>query len=75
MAGNVATPHPGCFWRVVIPDHIGRLQVLVIDGIVLSHQRQRGLVVEVNALPLQLLMRLRQQRDRLAASAASLLAA
>jgi hypothetical protein len=49
------------FGKVVVPDHVGRLQVLMIDGVILAHQLERYLVVEVLSLSLHLLMRLRQQ--------------
>jgi hypothetical protein len=45
---------------MVIPDHVGRLQVFVLDGVVLAHQCQRRLVVEISPLAARLLMRLRQ---------------
>jgi hypothetical protein len=44
---------------VVILHHIGGLRVLVIGGIVGSHQGERGLVVNVLSLAPHLLMRLR----------------
>jgi hypothetical protein len=40
--------------EVVIPEHVGRLQRFVIDGVVLLHQRERRLVVEVLPLALDL---------------------
>ena len=47
--------HPASAMRlgeVVILDHVGRLQIFVIDRVVLAHQLQRRLVLEV--LPLAL---------------------
>src|SRR5690242_12168025 len=59
--------------QVMIPYHIGDLQIFEIDGVVLAQQMQRGLVVEVEALALDVLMRLAQQRFGLAASLTPLL--
>src|SRR5690348_7908733 len=36
----------------------------MVDGVVLAHQLERGLVVKVSPLATYLLMRLRQQHDR-----------
>src|SRR5262245_60149632 len=55
--------------------HVGGLQVLVIDGVISTHERQRCFVMEVGALPLHLLMRFGEQCDRLPAAVAALLAA
>jgi hypothetical protein len=44
--------------QVVIPHHVGRLEVFVIDRIMLLNERQRGLVVEVLPLASHLLIRL-----------------
>src|SRR5262249_3514007 len=35
----------------VVPEQVGRLQILVVDDVELTHERQRALVVEVLALP------------------------
>src|SRR5262249_1034199 len=43
----------------MVPDHVGRLQLFVIDGVVLADQRQRGLAVEVRPRPAYVLMGLR----------------
>jgi hypothetical protein len=53
---------------VVVLDHGADLQVLVIDGVVLAHEGERRLVVNVLSLALDLLMRLGQQRYCLAAA-------
>jgi hypothetical protein len=45
--------------EVVIPDHIADLQAFVIDRVVLTSQRQRGLVAKVLALTTRHLMRFR----------------
>ncbi len=63
MLRNCSTsPHPDALGEMVVLEHVGRLQVLVIDRVVAAHQRQRRLVVEVLPLAPHLLMRLRQQR-------------
>jgi hypothetical protein len=51
---------------VVIPHHVGRLELLVIDRIILADKRQCCLVVEVPPLASHLLMRSRQEVDCLA---------
>jgi hypothetical protein len=45
--------------QVVVPEHIADLHVLVIDRVVLTHEGERGLVVEVLSLPPHRLLRLR----------------
>jgi hypothetical protein len=60
---------------VVVLDHIGRPQVLVIDRVVGLFQVERHLMVEVSSLMLHLEMRLRQQLHRRKAAMAPLLAA
>jgi hypothetical protein len=60
--------------EMVVPDHIGRLQVLMRDHVVLTHQRERRLVVKVLPLAPDLLVRLGQQYDRLAPAIAPFLA-
>ena len=52
--------------QVVVPYHIGDLQVFQIDRVVGPEQRQRRLVVEVLSLASHPLMRLGQQGHRLA---------
>jgi hypothetical protein len=47
--------------KVVIPNQVGRLQVLVRDGVVLARQGERRLVVTVLSLTAHSLMRLRQR--------------
>jgi hypothetical protein len=47
--------------KVVVPDHIGRLQLFMIDRVVLLNEGQRRLMVEVLSLATYRLMRLRQQ--------------
>ena len=56
-------------------DHVARLQVLVVDGVVLAQQLKRCLVVEVRSLPLHLQMGPGQQLDLVLAPVASLCAA
>jgi hypothetical protein len=59
--------------EVVVLDHVGRVQVFVIDRIVRPHQGERRLMVKILPLALQLLMRLGKQRYRLAPTMAALL--
>ena len=59
--------------EMVVPDHVGRLQILKVDGIILLDQRVRFFVVKVAPLPLHLLVRLCEQVHRLAPSVAPLL--
>jgi hypothetical protein len=42
---------------MVVPDHVGRLQVLVIDGVIGTNERQRCLLVKIPPLATHLLMR------------------
>ena len=46
--------------KVVVPDQVGRLQVLMIDRVVCAHQGKRRLMVEVLSLATHFLMRFRQ---------------
>jgi hypothetical protein len=59
---------------MVIPHHVGGLQVLVIDRIVGLNERPGCLVVKVTALATDLLMRFRQQCDGLTPAMTSFLA-
>jgi hypothetical protein len=59
---------------MVILDHVGRLQVFVIDRVVRPNKRQRRLMVKVLSLAAHCLMRLGEQDDCLAPPIASLLA-
>jgi hypothetical protein len=43
---------------MVIPDHVGRLQLLVKDHVVLTYERERRLVMKVLPLAPDLLVRL-----------------
>src|SRR5712691_1447644 len=52
---------------------IGGLNGLVIDGVVLAHERQGGLVVKVDPLPAHVLVFLGEQFHRLLATVAALL--
>src|SRR5215469_12651242 len=61
--------------EVVVPDQVGHRQVFQIDRVVLPHQEERRLVVEVVPLPTDLLVLLRQELHRFAAAPAALLAA
>jgi hypothetical protein len=60
--------------EAVILEHVGRLQIFVIEHIVLSHELERNLLVEVLSLAAHRLMRLGQQRHRLTSACAALLA-
>jgi hypothetical protein len=60
--------------EVVVHEHIGRLQLLVIDRVVGSDQRQGRLMVKVCSLAAHLLMRLGSQLHRFLAAIAPLLA-
>jgi hypothetical protein len=60
---------------MAILDQVDRLQILVIDRVVLTHQGERGLVMKVRSLPPHLLMRLGQQCDRFAPAVAATLSA
>ena len=60
--------------EVVILDHVGRLQILMIDRVVVANEREGRLVVEVLPLTLHLQMRLGQQVHCFAAAIAALLA-
>ena len=62
------------FGEMVIPDHVGRLQVFVVDRVVGSDQRERRLMMKILSLAAYLLMRLRQQCGRLPATIAPFLA-
>ena len=61
--------------EVMVPDHIGDPQIFEIDRVVLAHEIQRGLVVEVGALALQRLMRPLEVAHRFAPALAAFLAA
>src|SRR4051812_10643920 len=60
---------------MVVLEHVGRLQVFMIDGVVGAQQGKRGLVVEILPLPPDLLMLLGEELDRFAAAFAPLLPA
>jgi hypothetical protein len=60
---------------MAVLEHIGRLQVLMIDHIVGAHKGKRRLVVKVLPLAAHCLMRLGQQGDCLASTMAAFLAA
>src|SRR5260221_12981302 len=51
--------------QMVILEHVGRLQVFVIDGVVLAYEGERRLVMEVLPLAPHCLMRFGEQFDRL----------
>jgi hypothetical protein len=61
------------FGAVVIPDHVGRLHVLAIHAVVLPHEGERRLVLEVLPLALDLQMGCGKERDCLRAAMAALL--
>src|SRR5258708_837049 len=56
--------------QVVIPQHIGDLQIFQVNRVVLAQQGQRGLVVVIGALAFDVLMGLRQQCHGLLAAVA-----
>jgi hypothetical protein len=60
------------FGELVVLEPIGRLEVFVIDRIVLTHAHERRLVVQVLPLALYLLMRLGEQCHRLTSALAAL---
>src|SRR5690348_7722482 len=60
---------------MVVLDHVGRLQILVIDRVVVLDKSQRSLVVKVLPLALDLLMSPSEQHDCFPATVASFLAA
>jgi hypothetical protein len=60
---------------MVVPEQVGRLHILVIDGVVPPHQRERHLVMEVTASVADLLMRLGEQPNRFLSPLAPVLAA
>jgi hypothetical protein len=53
---------------VLVPYHIADLQIFEIDRVVASQQRQRRLVMEVAALPLDALVLLGELCDRFTAA-------
>ena len=61
MLRNGLQPASDALGEMVILEHVGCLQVLVIDRVVRPHECQRRLVVEVLSLALHFLMRFRQQ--------------
>jgi hypothetical protein len=46
--------------KVMVPDHVGHLQVFVIDRIIGAHKRERRLVMEIRSLTTHFLMCLGQ---------------
>src|SRR5262249_50759901 len=56
--------------QVVVPYQVADLQRFVIDRVVLTHQGERGLMVEVLALPSHVLRRFGEPTDRLPATVA-----
>src|SRR5262249_52409525 len=60
--------------KMVVPEHVGCLQVLVVDGVVGLNQSPSHLVMKVLSLAARVLMRPGKQRHRLASAVASLLA-
>src|SRR5262245_53548261 len=59
---------------MVVPDHVADLQILVIDRVILTHKSERRLVMKISSLAAYALMRLGQQRYRLASAMTPLLA-
>jgi hypothetical protein len=55
----------------MVLDHMGRLQIFVLDRIVLSHNGKRRLMKKVLPLAAHLLMRLGEQDSRLLAAVAA----
>ena len=60
---------------MVIPDHLGRLQVFMISRVIILDERQRRLMVIVLSLAANFLMRFRQEIHRFTPAMAPLLAA
>ena len=60
---------------MMILHHIGGLEILVIDGVVLLNERQCRLMMEVRPLAAHRLMRLCQEGDRFPTTVAALFAA
>jgi len=60
--------------KVMIPDHIADLQVLVIDHIIGAHECERRLVMKVLPLAAHLQMRLGQQCNGFAPAVAAFFA-
>jgi hypothetical protein len=60
---------------VVVLEHVGRLQILMIDGVVLLHKVKRRLVVKVDPLALYREVRFGEQLRRFPAAVTPLLAA
>src|SRR5262245_13680649 len=56
---------------MMVPDHFVDLQILAIDGIALSNERQHRLVMKILSLPSHRLLRLRQQGHRFSAAVAA----
>jgi hypothetical protein len=54
----------------MVLDHIGRPQILMIDRVVISDERQRRLVLKVLSLATHRLMSFGEERDRLMPAAA-----
>jgi hypothetical protein len=61
--------------QVVIPNHVGNLQVFYVDHIVAAYQHERSLMVKVSSLPLNVLMLPLQQLQCFLPALASLLPA
>ena len=59
----------------MVLEHVDRLQILMIDGVVLLNQMKRRLVVKVGPLALHLQMRFREHLHRFTAAVTPLLAA
>jgi hypothetical protein len=59
---------------MVVLNHVGRLQILVIDSVVGLDQSERNFMVEVLALAFHLHVRLGEQLHGFATAVASLLA-
>jgi hypothetical protein len=75
MVTNAAPPSiVDALGALVVPEHVGRVQAFVRDGVVLTHKGQRRLVLKVRALVARCLTRLCQECDRLAPPIAALLA-
>jgi hypothetical protein len=60
--------------EMVVPDHVGRLQILMVNRVVFAQQRERCLEVKVLSLATYLLMRFGKQDNRFLAAVAALLA-
>jgi hypothetical protein len=60
--------------EMMVLDHVADPQVFMVDRVILAHERERRLVVEVLSLVVDALMRLRQEGNSLAPTVTPMLA-